>query len=111
MNYRHAYHAGNFADVFKHAAKFLTARKQIMRRSNWKVDLKVSVRLDSVVDHLRVRIFLRRRPDGEEHQLLSSDHERQWYQNAWWPYHGRRNPDHREFARKRDNDQGGGALR
>src|SRR5436853_621657 len=36
-----------------------------MRRSSWKVGFKVSVRLDGVVDHLRVRIFLWRRPDGE----------------------------------------------
>src|SRR5205814_10013065 len=36
-----------------------------MRRSSWKIDLEVSVRLDGVVYHLRVWIFFRRRPDGE----------------------------------------------
>src|SRR5438477_12700683 len=36
-----------------------------MRRSSWKVGFKVSVRLDGVVDHLGIRIFLWRRPDGE----------------------------------------------
>src|SRR5882757_7011197 len=36
-----------------------------MRRSSWKIDLEVSVRLDGLVYHLCVRIFFRRRPDGE----------------------------------------------
>ena len=36
-----------------------------MRQPSWKVDLEVSVRLDGVVYHLRVRIFLGRRPDSK----------------------------------------------
>src|SRR5205823_7581648 len=46
-------------------AKFFAARKQMMRRSGWKIHFQIGMLSNRIVDHLCIRILLQRCPDGK----------------------------------------------